>query len=87
MPKPLPKWLFLRYAKIWKKKKHTEFKYDEIRDLLNERDDRTLSVILSDLRRYGWLEVKLDLEDTRKRNYRLKNPTEIVEEIAIEPES
>jgi hypothetical protein len=84
MVKPLPKWLFLRYARIWKEKNSAEFGYDEIRALLRERDDRTLSVILSDLRRNGWLEVTLDPLDARKRTYRLRNPEEMVEEIARE---
>ena len=84
MPDPLPKWLLIRYAKIWKEKKNAELKYDQIRDLLMEKDDRTLSVILSALRKYGWLETKLDPSDTRRRKYRLRDPNEVMEEILDE---
>jgi hypothetical protein len=84
MPEPLPKWLFLRYAKLWKEKKNQNFDFDEARRLLKEKDDKTVSVILSDLRKHGWLETFLNPEDARKRTYRLKSPHDIVEEIARE---
>jgi len=81
MSKPLPKWLFLRYAKLWKEKRNQNFDFDEAQRLLREKDDKTLSVILSDLRKHGWLEASLDPNDTRKRTYRLKPPQDVVENI------
>lgn len=84
MAKPLPKWLFVRYSKIWKEKNSAEINYDEIRNLLKEKDDRSLSVVISALRKYGWLEAKLDSSDSRKRVYKLRNPNEIVNEVATE---
>jgi hypothetical protein len=81
MTEPLPKWLFLRYAKLWKEKKNQNFDFDEARRLLKEKDDKTVSVILSDLRKHGWLETFLDPEDVRKRTYRLKPPQDVIEEI------
>jgi len=80
--KPLPKWLFIRYSKLWRKNKSQEFDFSEARSLLNEKDDRTLSVILSDLRKNGWLEAYLGSEDARKRKYRLIPPQDAVEKIA-----
>lgn len=82
MAEPIPKWLFLRYVKIWAEKKNDRFDYDEVRRLLNEKDDRTLSVILSDLRKSGWLEIALDPNNARKRTYKLKHIQDIIEEIA-----
>lgn len=82
MTKPLPKWLFIRYAKLWKDKKNHEFDFVEARALLKEKDPKTLSVILSDLRRSGWLKTNLDPQDARKRTYRLRPLQDIVEEIA-----
>jgi hypothetical protein len=81
-PKPLPKWLFIRYSKLWRKKKTQEFDFSEAQSLLNEKDDKTLSVILSDLRKNGWLEAYLGSEDARKRKYRLISPQEAIEKIA-----
>jgi hypothetical protein len=80
--KPLPKWLFIRYAKLWRRKKSQEFDFSEARNLLNEKDDRTLSVILSDLRKSGWLQASLGPGDARKRKYRLIPPQDAVEKIA-----
>ena len=45
-------------------------------------DGRMVSVILSEMRKAGWLEVRLDPEDARKRLYKLKAPDEVVKEIA-----
>jgi hypothetical protein len=84
MATPLPKWLFVRYAKLWTKKKNQEFTFDEARRLLREKNDKTLSVILSELRKHGWLETLLDAKDARKRNYHLRPPKDIVEEIALQ---
>jgi hypothetical protein len=82
--KPLPKWLFVRYSKLWREKKDQEFDFREAQALLNEKDDRTLSVILSDLRKSGWLEASLGEEDTRKRKYRLVAPQDAVEQLGEE---
>ena len=87
MSKPLPRWLTHRYAILWKEKKSNEFEYDEARELLKEKDDKTLSVILSQLRKYGWLETTLHPSDARKRTYRLKPPQDVLEEIARELEA
>ena len=45
-------------------------------------DGRMVSVILSEMRKAGWLEVRLDPEDARKRLYKLKAPDEVVKETA-----
>jgi hypothetical protein len=82
LAKPLPKWLFIRYAKLWAKKKNQEFTFDEAKRLLMEKNDKTLGVILSELRRHGWLETILNAQNARKRNYHLRPPQEVVEEIA-----
>lgn len=82
MPAALPKWLTHRYALLWKAKKNGEFDYEEAREVLKEKDDKTLSVMLSELRKYGWLNVRLHPENARKRIYQLKPPHEVLEKIA-----
>ena len=47
--------------------------------ILLKIDIKVLSVLLSDLKKNGWLEVSLSQEDSRKRLYKLKSP-----EIAIQ---
>ena len=82
--KPLPKWLFIRYSTLWHKKKSEEFDFNEAQTLLKEKDARVLSVVLSDLRKYGWLVSSLAFQDSRKRKYRLTPPQEAVEQIGLE---
>ena len=79
MTKNIPKWIMQRYAKLWKKFKNKPFNYDDALSLLNEKE--ALSVVLSELRKAEWLEVKLDPNDTRKRIYVLKNPEKAINEI------
>jgi len=48
----------------------------------NDFDERMVSVILSEMRKAGWLEMRLDPEDARRRLSKLKSPEEVVKEIA-----
>jgi len=41
-----------------------------------------ISIILSDLKKAGWLEVRLDPNDSRKRLYKLIGPEDALKEIA-----
>jgi len=79
---PMPKWLTKRYAILWMKMKDRKFEFEEAKQILNEDSDKRLSVILSDFRKNGWLEVELHPESSRKRLYKLKSPTEAIQEIA-----
>jgi DNA-binding HxlR family transcriptional regulator len=82
--KALPKWLENRYAVLWGKFKSIPFSFEEAEKLLREKDPKTLSVVLSDLRNLGWLSVKLDPKTARKRLYQLKPPETALDEIAAE---
>jgi hypothetical protein len=81
MTKPLPKWLTHRYSLLWKSFKNKEFNYDEAAKILKEEKERLVSVVLSELKKHGWLTIKLDPEDSRKRIYTLKSPKESIKEI------
>ena len=81
MTEPLPKWVMQRYAKLWKAFKSKEFEHEQTVKVLKEKDENIVSVILSQLRRHGWLEIKLHPSDTRKRVYKLKSPDEVVREL------
>lgn len=79
MAENIPTWLMKRYAKMWKKFHDKPFSYEDVFSLLNEKD--TISVILSELRKAGWLEAKLNPEDTRKRIYVLKKPDKVINDV------
>lgn len=82
MTQPIPSWLMQRYSILWKEYKKNEFNYSDAISTLQEKKDPLISVVLSSLKRRGWLTIKLDSKDSRKRIYKLKTPEEAVEEIA-----
>ena len=77
----LPKWIMQRYSLLWKAFKTKEFKYEEASKALKEREERLVSVVLSELKKHGWLTLKIHPEDSRKRIYQLKAPEEAVNEL------
>lgn len=77
----LPKWLEQRHSKLWEKFGESSFRMDEAveyleRKLGSQKDE--VAVVLSELRKAGWVYVKLDPEDARKRIYTLKSRDEII---------
>jgi len=80
MVEPLPKWLMQRYSLLWVKFKNKEFNHKQATQVLPD-DERMVSVILSEMRKAGWIEVKLDSNDARKRVYKLKHPELVVKGI------
>lgn len=81
MTEPIPKWVMQRYSKLWNKYKDKEIPYSKIEETLKGDGRNTISVFLNELRKAGWVEIKLDNDDTRKRKYLLKQPELVVVEI------
>lgn len=80
MTQHIPEWIMKRYAKLWLKFKEKDFTKDDAEKVLGS--DSSLLVFLSDLRKAGWLEMRMNEFDARKTIYKLKNPTiGILEEI------
>jgi len=80
MTEHIPEWLMIRYSKLWLKFKDKEFTKEQADKIL--WGDNALAVVISDLRKAGWLEMKMDEKDARKSVYKLKNPQEnIINEI------
>jgi DNA-binding MarR family transcriptional regulator len=73
MIKHLPEWIIKRYAKLWFKLKNKEFTKEQAEKVLGT--DNAMAVFLSDLRKAGWMEIKMSQEDARKTIYKLKEPT------------
>lgn len=72
MTKHLPEWIIKRYAKIWFRFNEKEFTKDDVEKVLGK--DNAIAVFLSDLRKAGWIEIKMSQEDARKTIYKLKEP-------------
>ena len=75
---PLPKWIMKHYSKLWSKFKDKQFTHQQAEDLLKIINT---SIVLSRLKKFGWLDLTLDPEDSRKRLYKLKDPAEAVKEM------
>ncbi len=79
----LPKWLESRYSALWDAFGESSFRMDDATNVLEEKkkDSRDqIGVILSELRKNGWLEVEFDPDDARKRLYTLKSREKIISE-------
>ena len=75
------KWVEKRYDLLWEQFKDSPFRFENASNVLREKfrdaGDK-INVILSELRKGGYLTVSLDPEDARKRIYKLKSKEEII---------
>lgn len=79
----LPKWLEERHTKLWGKFGDSNFRMDEAVEFLAEgsgAEKDEVAVVLSELRKAGWVNVELDPDDTRKRIYKLKSRENIIKD-------
>jgi len=81
MARPLPRWIMISYAKLWHSHKGSTFDFSQAQKLI---DKRHTSVVLSFLKKRGWLEITLHPKDSRKRLYTLKSPEQAIGEMANE---
>lgn len=76
-----PSWLVKRYMKLWDKFNDKDFSFEEAQKALKE-DNKFLSVVLSEMKKEGWLTLELDPEDARKRFYKLLSLEEVMNKTA-----
>jgi len=76
-----PAWLVKRYMKLWDKFKDRVFSFEEAKSTLKE-ENKFLSVVLSEMKKEGWLSLELDPEDARKRLYRLNSLVDVMTKTA-----
>lgn len=77
--KPVPNWIEQRYALLWKEKAGRKFGFDDAAKILSQDKKPIVSIVLSELRRAGWLKVETNEDDTRKRFYKLVPIDEYIE--------
>ncbi len=82
MAETIPNWLMQRYAILFRKYKNKEFTFQEAMKTIKENDKIYMSMVLSELRKAGWLEIKINPDDARKRIYKLILPELVIEKIA-----
>ena len=83
MAKTIPNWLLQRYAVLFRKYRNKEFTFKEAMKVIKEEDKVYASMVLSELRKAGWLEIKINPEDARKRIYNLIMPETAIENIKL----
>lgn len=79
----IPKWLDKRYEVLWESFESSPFRVEDASRVLRERFDDSedqINVILSELRKEGFLKVEFDPADARKRIYQLKSREEVISE-------
>ena len=81
MISPIPKWVWKRYALLWKKFGDKNFTFEQAKKELKFVDGNVVSVMFNELKNAGWIAVNLDEKDSRKRVYTLLNPATIVENV------
>lgn len=80
----IPKWIEKRYKALWDKHKDSTFRFEDAVVILKEKmrdSEEQVNVILSELRKEGWLNVSFDPEDARKRIYKLESSEKIISQM------
>ena len=83
MERELPNWLEKRYSILWNEFQDKEFDREKSANILKENfedDEKSVNVILSELRKANLLEIKINPLDARKSIYKLK-PREDIKKI------
>ena len=84
----LPKWVMRRYLVLWTNLKSREFGFEDALRILSKLpkpdDKKVVALFLSELRKAGWLDVKFDPEDARRRIYKLQPYEKIFEKVVSE---
>ena len=81
MINPIPKWVWKRYAWLWKKFGNKPFTFEQAQKELKHIVKNVVSVMFNELKTAGWIAVNLNQEDGRKRVYNLLNPISIIQRV------
>jgi len=77
----LQDWLERRRSALWKAFEEKPFTRLEAAAVLKD-DEKSVNVVVSELRKAGWIDVQVDPTDARKKLYKLKSTKEIFVESA-----
>ena len=80
----LPQWLENKYTLLFDKLKSANFTMEHAESILHGSDlDKVkgVAVVLSELRKAGWIDLQPNPEDARKSIYRLKSKEEIIKSL------
>ena len=80
----LPKWILRRAKILWGSFGSRKFTFAETEKALDGDDSRMVAVVLSQLKRSGWLDASSDADNARKKLYRFTHPEIMKEVVKIE---
>jgi DNA-binding HxlR family transcriptional regulator len=80
----LPKWIMRRAKVLWGSFKSRHFTFSEAEKALDGDDSRMVAVVLSELKRAGWIAASVDAENPRKKLYRFTHPATMEEVVKID---
>jgi len=80
----IPPWLAKAYARIYVEKKTEAFEFSEAARILGIKDERPLAKTLAKLRSFGYLTVRRDPVDPRRKLFRLIDPESVITAMAIQ---
>ncbi len=83
----LPKWIMRRLKMLWNNFGRDTFSFDDARNALKDDDSRMVAVVLSELSRSGWLQVRTDPKNARRKIYSFKTPDVTEQIVKVEVES
>jgi hypothetical protein len=66
---------------LWKAFKTKEFEHDKTSKGLKEKEEKLVSVVLSELKKHGLLTLKIHPKDSRKRVYKLVPLEKVISEM------
>jgi len=79
---PISNWLLRRYAILWKKYRNKKIGFKDVTETLKEENNKRVTVILSELKKSGWISAEKSKDDKRKGVYQLRFPEGVINEIA-----
>lgn len=80
----IPQWIEKRHNELWSSFKDSSFRAEDAAKVLKgttQDSEEQVNVILSELRKEGWLTVAFDPKDARKRIYTLRSSKDVISEI------
>jgi hypothetical protein len=80
----LPKWILKRAKTLWGSFGSRKFTFAEAEKALDDDDSRMVAVVLSHLKRSGWLDASADADNARKKLYRFTHPETMKEVVKID---
>ncbi|NLE26529.1 MarR family transcriptional regulator [Methanoculleus horonobensis] len=83
MVSSLPRNLLEKFARLYAERGTSEFRFQEAEEILGETE-KYVGQILPNLVRAGWLEKKVDPEDSRRKIYRVVDPNRILQRLGQE---